>query len=686
MSLEAVESGEDSFGGQDPSSFASSLVELMQSPIPNDPNTTYYQAYRRAFIKFSLSNISGLDITTTEAATIVNNIECMMESIVLPSIYEREKGLKDYPSTTATDTVVVNGIEMSTFTKLFDYVFIDRQYVSSEVNQAVEQLAEEINSLGWKDNEDVKKELFSSLCSINEISSLFYYALASSPELRYSLALFAVDPCIAYLFLQWGFETLPQGGSFFKTCKIDELFANQQLPFSPNPVTTEALLNNELDPVVYPTLWSNLKLDETVSNQDGFAKFALYAIVQRDSWIHSITSPESGQQEYREAWRTRLFGSKTSQLNTLCRINEKYNLNVENDLTLSDSDQQSSVARGSSYQKIFEKLNYKELVGGGSVEMPEIPLAQVVEEAPPISIGGITPVGGGGGGGGGAAQQDSDPTATQEALAAGGGGVLPGAASAPTLGDVGISLSQTDGKGKKNDYTGPQILLNSGRIILNAEEHLMLFGANGATLSSPNRINIDSNETITLFGEEGLFLGIPNKGAPIEKKSEITTAAFANKLPEGQFFEASATGDNESGYEPLVLGDKLANFLDDLLFTLINATSLNPTGTGVWREDTTYHLRILLARVPEMLSTYAFIDGISHEEPRPFPTAPSSLSKSGGAFDPNSVVGKRLRTIEQRQRELEAQLAAQAAARNNDPLSSLPGYYESQVNYPTDQW
>jgi hypothetical protein len=672
-----------------------------------------------------LSNINPA-ATAGEMSIDINNIETIMESVILPSIYEREKGLKDYPSTGASSPVVVNGVEMSTFTRLFDYVFIDRQYVGSDLEASVKELANQINNLDWRDNEPLKKELFNALCSAEEISSLFYYALASTQEMRYCLALFSVDPCIAYLFFQWGIETLPQGNSFFKTCKLDELMVSSQLPFSTAGADT-SWSSGDVDPCAYVLMWKNANLNQTVSEQNGFAQFALYAIVQRDSWIHSITEEQSGQEEYRDAWRGRLFGSKTSQLSTLVRINEKYNLNngralaydinrgalIENASAASPAESSpngnanptlasapvskfASLTRGLGYQRIFEKLGYKDIVGGGNIEIPETPLAVVIAEAPPIEVGGITPAGegavegqgggaaaGGGGGGGGATTQEQN-AAAGEALAAGGGGVLPGSVSNPTLGDVAISLSENDSKGKKNNYGGPQILLNSGRIIANAEEHLMLFGANGATLSSPNRINIDSDDTITLFGQDGLFLGLPNKGAPIEKQAETVKAAFANKLPPGQLFEASATADNESGYEPLVLGDKLANFLDDLMETLISATSLNPAGTGAWREDTRYHLEILSARVPEMLSTYAFIDGISHEEVRPMPTAPKSLSTSGGVYDENSEVGRRITQLNQRVAAAEqaardaAAAAAAAAALAADPLSSLPGYYNAE--------
>lgn len=689
MSLQLVESGENSFSDQNSSTLAQNLIDLLESPIPGDQNTTYYQMYRRAFISFALSNLNesfinpGQIPNPSEASQIsqhIQNIECFMESVILPSIYERENGLKDYPSPSINDTVVVNGIEMKIFVDLFDWIFIDRQYVSAELNQKVEEVALQINELDWKSNDEIKKELFSQLCSNKNVSSLFYYALASSPEMRHSLALFVVDPCIAYLFLQWGFETLPQGGSFFSTCKLDELFRSAEMPFTSGTTT-----GTTVEATAYPTMWRNASNSQAVIEQDGLAKFALYAIVQRDSWIHSVTSPGSGQATYRDAWRTRLFSGNTSQLNTLCKINEKYNLNAENDLTLSSTDLSVSKSRAVSYQKIFEQLNYKELAKGGSMTpLPELPLASIIKQAPPIDIGGIVPAGGGGGGGGGGGAGDA--AAAQEALAAGGGGVLPGTTGAPTLGDVGISLSGTDGKGRKNDYTGPQILLNSGRIILNSNEHLMLFGSQDATLSSRGRIVVDTNETITLFGEDGLFLGIPNKGAPMEKKGDLVLASFAEKLPPGQLFEAGPTPDNESGYEPLVLGDKLANLMDDLLFTLITATSLNPAGTGVWREDTVYHLKILLARVPEMLSTYAFVDGVSHEEARPFPTAPTSLSKSGGTFDPNSVVGNRFNSITKKLEEQERRMKEMEQQRNQDPLSSLPGYYKASTTDADAGW
>jgi hypothetical protein len=66
---------------------------------------------------------------------------------------------------------------------------------------------------------------------------------------------------------------------------------------------------------------------------------------------------------------------------------------------------------------------------------------------------------------------------------------------------------------QENTYQGKQILINSGRIILNSyDDYLMLFSSNGIAVSSKGTFNVDTDEEITLFGDQGLFLGVPNKG------------------------------------------------------------------------------------------------------------------------------------------------------------------------------
>ena len=90
----------------------------------------------------------------------------------------------------------------------------------------------------------------------------------------------------------------------------------------------------------------------------------------------------------------------------------------------------------------------------------------------------------------------------------------------------------------------------------------MVFGKKGVAIASPTRVNIDAGESITLgaYGNSGgLFIGLPNTGLAYEKtnQKQLNTIGTTKGHP---------TLDQE--YEPLVLGIKLANILEDLLFIL----------------------------------------------------------------------------------------------------------------------
>ena len=177
-------------------------------------------------------------------------------------------------------------------------------------------------------------------------------------------------------------------------------------------------------------------------------------------------------------------------------------------------------------------------------------------------------------------------------------------------------------KGGKNDYTGgSQLVLNSERVIVNAREnYLMLFGQEGVAVSSQGNVNIDADDAVTIFGEDGLYLGVPGKGI---KNQDGSPVEGNTKMPKNK---AQATLD--SSYEPLVLGTKLINIIDDLLKILQTATIVTSISNGAFREDVQYELESLQSRLPEMLSTYAYLDGISHSPVlKPEPEAPTELTQ-----------------------------------------------------------
>lgn len=165
---------------------------------------------------------------------------------------------------------------------------------------------------------------------------------------------------------------------------------------------------------------------------------------------------------------------------------------------------------------------------------------------------------------------------------------------------------------RKNKFTNPQIIFNSSRIIANANsDYLMLFGNKGVSISSPNYVNIDADDQVALYGKTGIFVGVPGNGV-----AKGNTTAPKRK--------GDATIDVD--YEPLTLGNKLANLLEDLLIILKNATILTPVGVGHFREDVMYEFACIQARIPEILSTIAYIDGISHNKSRPAPEPPTAVT------------------------------------------------------------
>ena len=221
------------------------------------------------------------------------------------------------------------------------------------------------------------------------------------------------------------------------------------------------------------------------------------------------------------------------------------------------------------------------------------------------------------------------------------------------------------GGGIQNDYAGSQIILNSDRLILNSRaDYLMLFGQEGVVISSKGNVNIDADDAVTIYGEDGLFLGVPGKGKGIDQ------GGGNQKEPKTK---ADATKDND--YEPLVLGTKLANLMEDLLVILKNATLLTPVGKGYFREDVMYEFACLQARIPEMLSNWGYVDGISHEPVDKAPEPPKTVTEP-----PTTLVG----TVSGAFVTDPANTAVDPNAPSDvitNPLADQPGFYESAEIY-----
>ncbi len=166
------------------------------------------------------------------------------------------------------------------------------------------------------------------------------------------------------------------------------------------------------------------------------------------------------------------------------------------------------------------------------------------------------------------------------------------------------------------------ILLNSSRVVINSkDDYTIIAGQKGVSISSPNKVNLDADQTICLYGDQGLFFGIPNKGmAKGVQPSKDPKYAGPSYLKEGKKLKSVPADNND--YEPLVLGLRLANWLNDLIMTLKTAVIVAPMGDASFREDAQWDLVALESRIKDMLSNYAYIDGWSHEEAGDVPSPP----------------------------------------------------------------
>ena len=225
---------------------------------------------------------------------------------------------------------------------------------------------------------------------------------------------------------------------------------------------------------------------------------------------------------------------------------------------------------------------------------------------------------------------------------------------------------QIDPTTRKNNVLDgkPSILLNSSRVIINSrEDYTIIAGEKGVSISSKAKVNLDADDTICLYGDQGLFFGVPNKGDVNKiQPSKIISETDSKYYKDGKPLKSIPTDNLD--YEPIVLGLKLANWLDDLLQTLKTSVILTSLAEGSFREDVQWEFTALQSRIKEMLSTYAYVDGWSHGAPDSVAEPPAKVSRP----TPEIVVdvsGLKIKGIP----------GVPAAPTLTDPLALKPDYY-----------
>ena len=172
----------------------------------------------------------------------------------------------------------------------------------------------------------------------------------------------------------------------------------------------------------------------------------------------------------------------------------------------------------------------------------------------------------------------------------------------PSL-DSQLGIDATGNTTFPNNVAG-SLIVNSDRVVINSKQQLsMLLGQKGVAVASPGKVNIDAGDSITLaaYGADGgLFIGVPNRGV------QYTT----NRQAQIGLSKGSPTADQP--YEPLVLGIKLANLLEDFLFILKSAEGVDALSPVKFQPNVQAEFALLANRIPEILSNYAYVDGMSH--------------------------------------------------------------------------
>lgn len=206
------------------------------------------------------------------------------------------------------------------------------------------------------------------------------------------------------------------------------------------------------------------------------------------------------------------------------------------------------------------------------------------------------------------------------------------------LGEVGLAPKDSAVVNDNADG-GASILINSDRVIINSKSnHTIIAGARGVALTSPQKVNIDADESVTVFGAQGVYLGVPNKGkqpTAYPPKDLLSNPAFVKG---GKKLKSYPSEDTP--YEPIVLGYKLINWLDDLLVVIKNMQILTPVGLATAREDAQWDFIAMQSRLKELVSDYIFIDGYSHEVPdfKSVPEPPKEVTKPKTSIDVNVTV------------------------------------------------
>lgn len=245
----------------------------------------------------------------------------LIENIIIPTTHHWEGTWGDHPNDSGGATM--RGVILITLWSTFDDILINTG-VPAVANAAINFNNRQPT---WKTDKQIGKQVLYVLLSDKEIAGLWVYKFLSDRYCRFPLAIMTEDPFLGWFIAEgvWG-----SGAGLFSNGGFDQVARsfgwNGNIGQFPN--------------------WC-------ISLGDRTPEFATKLITRRVQYILDISRPESKNSVFRKGWLNRLVNDqKYSNIATLVKINELFNLNSRGEYQLSQEELQHLKVKAEIYKTL----------------------------------------------------------------------------------------------------------------------------------------------------------------------------------------------------------------------------------------------------------------------------------------------------------------------------------------------
>ena len=245
----------------------------------------------------------------------------LLDNTIIPTIQYWEGAWSDHPSDSGGPTM--RGVILQTFKQTFNQIFVNTGI--PDVKAAAERFNAKYPS--WRNDDTVGKQILYEVNLNAKVAGLWIVLFFCSKSCRYPLAIMTEDPFLGYFLAECCWATGP-GVYGPSRCNFDQV-ARQ---YGWNGNTSQfALFCANLGPKT--------------------GEFASKLVEKRVQWIMKISAPGSRNAVFRKGWLNRLVNDPTrSNIATLIKINETFNLNNSKTYAFNSNEAQHLVTKGETYK------------------------------------------------------------------------------------------------------------------------------------------------------------------------------------------------------------------------------------------------------------------------------------------------------------------------------------------------